>query len=383
MSLLVSKYIHRGISSVRRYSSNILIDSLGAHAYTDPSLYEKERRTLLGPSWQLFTHESRLIADSDKAPATYVAETFCGWPAIAVRSSKTGEIRAYHNICRHKAGPLEWDNSEGKCALHGLKCKYHGWTYSVDGELRGVPGFGEDGRTQLNKSDYNLWPMRVAVWRGLVFVQALPSPGVPMSGPEANDAFVRENAGFCKHLEEVPLEDFEFKIAKTHSLKCNWKVYVENYLEGYHIPTIHPGLSKEVDMQGYRVKVHDGFVEHIAPTLPEAGSAYKGLWVWNSPTLAVNWYGAGLSLERIVPMGVGSTEIRYMFLYHKESGAPQSEWQHALDTSKEVTEEDIGVCEAVQKGLDSGGYISPGKLSPRHEQGIAYFQQIIRDTHAK
>jgi choline monooxygenase len=252
-----------------------LVTSLPAKAYTDPIFYEKERRGLLGNNWQLIAHESQLPFDKT-IPASYLAETICNYPTILVRSGKTGEIKGYHNICRHRAGPLEWDGTKGSCSIHGLKCKYHGWTYSLDGELRGVPAFQQSSSTcssePLKKGDYNLWPMRVAVWRGLVFIQQLPPKTVTsstdqdlaMSGELANAAFVKDNQAFCDRMTSVPLESFQVHRTSTHYLKC--KVYVENYLEGYHIPTIHPLLNSQVDMNDYTVHVQEKFIEHTTTT---------------------------------------------------------------------------------------------------------------------
>lgn len=378
----------RWFSHPRRFSSGTenLVKSLPGKAYTDPKFYDIERKHALGPSWQLITHESLLLKDADKGPATYVSDVVSGFPAIVVRSSSTGEINAYHNVCRHKAGPLEWSDSQGVCPLNGLKCKYHGWTYSLDGKLKGVPGFGD---AKFDKSQYSLWPMRVAVWQGMVFVQALPpedSTSCSFSGQEAHDKFVLDNKAFCDRLNlaandagGTSLQDYHFYKGATHKLNCNWKVYVENYLEGYHIPTIHPGLNREVDMKTYHVTCDDGIVEHITDTTQE--SAYNGVWVWHYPTLAINWYGPGLSLERIVPTGPHTTEIRYQYLFSEAQQQLGASEKHAIDTSAEVTVEDIHVCEAVQERLSGGGYLEPGFLSPRHENGVAYFQDKIRKVH--
>jgi choline monooxygenase len=261
-------------TSSQGQSQTPLVTSLPGKAYTDPIYYEMERKNLLGNNWQLIAHESQLPTD-EMIPASYLAETVCSYPTILVRSGKTGEIKGYHNICRHRAGPLEWDGTKGSCSIHGLKCKYHGWTYSVDGELKGVPAFNKSCSEPLNKADYNLWPMRVAVWRGLVFVQQLPpntamssshEKDIPMSGEAANAAFVNDNQAFCERLTTVPLEEFQVHRTSTHYLKCNWKVYVENYLEGYHIPTIHPLLNSQVDMNDYTVHVQDKFIEHTTTT---------------------------------------------------------------------------------------------------------------------
>jgi len=192
------------------------------------------------------------------SPATYVAASVAGWPAIAVRSSKTGDIYAYHNVCRHRAGPLEWNDTSGSCNLHGLKCKYHGWTYALDGRLRGVPGFhavsNDDNVSMdlLDQQKYSLWPMRVANWRGLIFVQPNPEGTTAMHGSEALELFIKENKRFCDRLSgishyttsdcseygrsncddnevktaasAIALENFMYHSSSVHRLNCNWKV---------------------------------------------------------------------------------------------------------------------------------------------------------------
>ena len=233
----------------RRASNQAFVRSLPDRAFSDPALYEIERKHMLGTSWQLIGHESQLVTTNDRAPATYIAETICGWPAIVVKSAKTGQLHAYHNVCRHKGGPFQWDNTSGVCDLNGLKCKYHGWAFSLEGKLLGVPAFAEACDGKIDRSEFNLWPMRVALWRGLIFVQALPNTpedpynGLPLNGFEANEAFVTANKAFCDRLSgvtttttaaqgiasKVPLEDFQFHSSATHKLNCNWKV--KSYLD--------------------------------------------------------------------------------------------------------------------------------------------------------
>jgi hypothetical protein len=143
-------------------------------------------------------------------------------------------------------GPLQWNNTSGKCDLNGLKCKYHGWAYNLEGKLVGVPAFCDATDGKLDKSEFNLWPMRVALWRGLIFIQTLPNTesdpcaGTALSGPDADAAFVRENQAFCDRLSgrkepggvvsaasSVPLEEFELHSSATHKINCNWKVYID------------------------------------------------------------------------------------------------------------------------------------------------------------
>lgn len=358
--------------------------SLPGEMYYDPKYYEVERKKLLGPSWQLLTHESNLLAPTEKVrgPATYVAETIAGYPIIVTRNSETGVINGHLNICRHRGGPLEWDGTSGTCKLKGFTCKYHGWTFSLDGKLRGLPHFGS--QEGVEKKKLNLWPIRVARWRGLVFGQIIP-PEESLNNPEdlhgeaVDAAFLRENEAFCSRLDHLPLEDYVLHSNETHKIKCNWKVYAENYLEGYHIPNMHPSLNEMVDMNEYHVLIKDGFMEHIVPPTPPGNTAISGLWLYMQPTLAVNCYGNGINFERMVPTGPLTTEIRYTFLFNKNT--PWEEVTEATSTSFVVTQEDIEICEGVQHSFSSGAYASPGPLSPRHENGIKHFQNIIRSVH--
>eukprot|EP00428_Durinskia_dybowskii_P086919 CAMPEP_0170438686 /NCGR_PEP_ID=MMETSP0117_2-20130122/45378_1 /TAXON_ID=400756 /ORGANISM="Durinskia baltica, Strain CSIRO CS-38" /LENGTH=231 /DNA_ID=CAMNT_0010698947 /DNA_START=404 /DNA_END=1098 /DNA_ORIENTATION=- len=217
--------------------------------------------------------------------------------------------------------------------------------FSLEGKLLGVPHFSEPKDGKLDRSEFNLWPMRVATWRGLIFVQATPnSPddphsGVALTGQEADDAFIKANKAFCDRMNgsngnRVPLEDFSLHSTTSHKLNCNWKLYIENYLEGYHIPCMHPSLNKQVDMKQYFVKVGDGYVEHVSPTAP--GAAYEGTWLWHHPTLAINHYGEGQ-------------------VSRDADAAVKERTMNAIATSTEVTHEDIQIVEATQRGLDGGG----------------------------
>ena len=197
---------------------------LDGYMYTDPKYYDIERKELLGKSWQFLSHESALIQNGVNAGATYLADTVSGWPVIIVRDTKNGNIKGYHNICRHRAGPLEWNGTSGVCKINGLKCKYHGWTFTFDGKLRGMPRFGDS--SSIDKNDYNLWPIRVANYNGLIFVQTLPpDDNLPHYGAECDALFLSENKEFCKRVDAIEgMKDFTVIKSATHVLKCNWKV---------------------------------------------------------------------------------------------------------------------------------------------------------------
>ena len=168
---------------------------------------------------------------------------------------------------------------------------------------------------------------------------------------------------------------------RTHDIGCNWKIYVENYLEGYHIPLVHSTLNEEVDASKYEVTVEGGMCFHYAPPR-SPGGIYDGLWAFVQPHLGVNVYGHGLMMERMVPIGLSATRLIYDFYLRGEIADDPVERQRIVSMSAIVTAEDKWICERVQANIEAGIYES-GVLSPRHEQGVAWFQRFVTDATGK
>jgi choline monooxygenase len=178
-------------------------------------------------------------------------------------------------------------------------------------------------------------------------------------------------------VEALGLDSFALHARRSRRIACDWKVYVENYLEGYHVPSLHPTLRAEIDWKTYRVEVHgaDGVVTHHTEPAGQADAVYGGLWAWLAPNAALNVYKSGMSLERMVPAGPTSMTVEYSFLFRDD--ASDADRAGALAMCERVTEEDRSICEAVQRNLGAGVYRS-GPLSPRHENGVAAFQRWWR-----
>lgn len=330
--------------------------SLPANAYGRPDVFERERRSIFAREWIAVAHEAEIPSAGD-ARAVDVA----GWP-VFVRRAKDGALRAFHNVCRHRAGPLLW-TEDARC--EPLRCRYHGWVYDDDGRLLNAPGFGEPGPAA--DSGIALASIQLEVWRGLVFVNLDPgaSPLAPRLQPlEAAVA-------------PLDLPAFRLHARERHAIACDWKVYVENYLEGYHVPWLHPTLRAEIDLESYRVEVHDAdeIVTHHSRARPGTTPVYGGLWAWLAPNLALNVYAGGMSLERMVPSHADRMTVEYSFLFRED--ASEDARREAMAMCERVTREDRAICEAVQRNLSAGVYQS-GPLSPRHEQGVAAFQRWWR-----
>lgn len=325
-----------------------------AAAYVDPGRHEVERRAVFGREWTAVGSAAQVAAHG-----AYLATPLAGFPLVVVNDG--GSLRAFHNICRHRAGPLVTDGS-GSCGR--LVCRYHGWSYALDGRLTSARDFG----TEVGPDGFSLVPAHVATWRGLLFVALEPEePDLPAwLGPVAG-----RSAPF-------PMETFEVTHRSHHDLAANWKVYAENYQEGYHIPLVHPGLNRQIDASRYEVETSGSSAVHTAPT--RDGAVTEGAWLWRFPGFALNLYPSGMCVESFWPTGPTSTRVEYTFSF--APGTPVGEIDGAVRSSVGILDEDRTICEAVQRNLTSG-LARPGILSPRHEAGVALVQRLVADAVAR
>ena len=326
--------------------------TLPASLYTDATVYGRERDALFGRTWQLAGFRAQL-----RQPGDYVAHEFAGWQVL-VAVQDDGTLRAFHNVCRHRAGPLVTDDA-GRC--NSFVCRYHGWAYGLDGALRSARDFG----AYVDLGEFPLFDIRVEEWRGLVFVN-LDADAVPLA--DDHGAFFAAVAG-------QPLEQFSYSHRARHHVAANWKVYCDNYGEGYHVPLVHPELNLELVAKEYRVDVGDHFCTHSAPA--RDGAVNSGLWLWRYPNLALNVYPSGMNVERFLPDGVGGTHIIYDYFFADLEARDVN--GDAVRMGTLLLDEDRTICEAVQRNLAAGVY-DTGVLSPRHEIGLAAFHRWYQES---
>lgn len=333
--------------------------TLPARAYFDSAVYEQERQAIFAAEWQLAGFRAHL-----HDPGDYIAHDVAGWRVFVI-VGPDGTLRGFHNVCRHRAGPLVTDPM-GQCA--NLVCQYHGWSYDFDGALLAARDFGDADDFEL--ADFGLLPVRVEELRGLVFVN-LDRDAPPLA--DQLGALFDECVG-------LPIDSLIYSHRVVHDLAVNWKTYTDNYSEGYHIPLVHPELNREVLAKQYQVKVHDHYCVHSAPA--RDGAIYAGKWLWRYPNLALNLYPDGMTVERFVPTGPRSTQIVYDYFFADVSANAENANADKVRISGDVLDEDRRICEAVQRNLESRVY-DTGRLSPRHENGVFAFHQWVRDSLAR
>src|SRR3954465_15384029 len=215
--------------------------TLASRFYTDPAILEIEKGRIFRRTWQLVgtlghvCGEEKGIRRTISDPETFFTAEVAGEPIVVVRD-KHGELRAFSNVCRHRAGPI----AQGSGCKNVLRCGYHGWTYTLDGRLIGTPDV--DGVEFFDRGTMGMVPLRLETWEQFIFVNfdAAAEPLAAFLGEIPNQA-----RGF-------PFAGLQRAERRDYLIECNWKVYVDNYLEGYHIPIAQPGLMREIDYAQYR-----------------------------------------------------------------------------------------------------------------------------------
>lgn len=327
--------------------------TLPAAWYHEPTIYEAERRSLWPSEWVVLGPATHV-----EAPGSYLADEVAGHP-IAVVRAPDGELHGYHNVCPHRAGPLVWP---GTGTTANLVCKYHGWAFRWDGSLLSARDFGD--QPPLCVDDQRLQPVAVETWANLVWVRLRADDAPPLAD---------ELGTFVGAATRHPVDTFAFSHRLVRHLASNWKTYVDNYLEGYHVPILHPSLRRQLDMSTYQVKVvEDTYCVHSAE--PAAGATVSGVWLFRYPNLAFNVYAEGMNIERVVPTGHQTCDVVYDYFV-----APGVDAEEMFSMSNVVLDEDQAICEAVQRNLASGRY-DAGVLSTRHERGLAWFQGRVAAT---
>ncbi|MGQ4583097.1 SRPBCC family protein [Lysobacter sp. F60174L2] len=348
--------------------------ALPARFYTDPAMVARDRAAIFDRSWQLIAHVCQLQDAGD-----HVIADFAGLPVIAVRGAADddgpGTIRVFHNVCRHRAGPIA--SCDG-LAARSLRCRYHGWTYGLDGVLKSAPEMGI--APDFNVADIHLPQLAVRVWQGLVFAcvdeASAPDFDAFVEGIDARLGPGRNLANYGHH----------HRIG--YDVACNWKVYVDNYLEGYHVPHIHPGLNKLLDYRSYITETAAWYSYQFSPLVNadrSGGDTLYGdgdaLYYWLWPNTMLNILPGRLQTNRVVPLGVDRCRVEFDFYYTRdESGEARARREADLQFSDEVQLEDLTICEDVQRGLASGSY-QPGRLNPLRENAVHHFHELLRHTY--
>jgi choline monooxygenase len=157
---------------------------------------------------------------------------------------------------------------------------------------------------------------------------------------------------------------------------ANWKIYTDNFVEGYHVPSIHPSFFEAIEFEQFETTVHDNMVRMSAPAQDEL--FYRGKWLWMWPNWTLSVFDGGMNTSRINPLGPARTELIYGFYFCDEKRIDESSCQEVIAQNLAVIEEDFEICVQTHKNYDSHGYV-PGPLSRKQEAGVHWFQSKLSD----
>jgi choline monooxygenase len=338
--------------------------------YFEPAMLARERAKIFSRAWQLVGRVEQVAE-----PGRFFTATVGDEPIVVVRGAD-GVLRALSNVCRHRAGPVA--AGAGKCEQ--FRCGYHGWSYALDGRLAATPEW--NGVEEFERAAHALPQFRVETWGALVFVN-LDASCAPLS----------------ETLEDIParlahrdLSRMKFALRKEWFVECNWKVYVDNYLEGYHIPIVHPALNRELDYARYRTETRRFYSMQHSPIRRDRATRLKvdedadeneAQYFWLFPNLMLNVYPDNYSTNLIVPLSAERTLTVFEWYFaDPELEATQEAVRRTVEFSDEIQIEDIQICEAVQRGLRSRTY-AQGRYSVKRENGVHHFHGLLADYLAR
>jgi choline monooxygenase len=306
--------------------------------------------------------------------ARHVGEFFtaelAGEPLVVVRG-EDGFLRAFYNVCRHHAAAVV---PEAQGRAKQFRCPYHGWTYGIDGVLKGMVEF--EGVCRFDREENGLVPVRVETWENFVFVNL--------------DGRATSLGNFLGVVPEIvaPLElskKLHFFDRRVYTLNCNWKVYVDNYLDGgYHVPHAHKGLSSVIEYTKYTIENFPRACLQSSPlssdSSSEAGVAAtrqgKAFYLWIYPNFMINAYEGVMDTNLVLPLAIDRCAVVFDYYFADTGAAAEARNRESIAVSEKVQDEDMAICDSVQRGLGSRAYVA-GRLSVRREAGEHLFHRLL------
>jgi len=351
--------------------------SLRKDAYVDPAWFRADLEAILARSWQWVSHVEKL-----REPGAYLTAEIAGRP-IAVVRDREGTLRAFYNVCKHRAHELL--SGEGRTSR--IMCPYHAWVYGLDGRLVRAPH--TEALEDFRPGEICLDAVQVEEFCGFVFVNL--DPDAPSLASRSGD-LETEIRHWAPDIEELT-----FGHRLTYDIRSNWKNVVDNFLECYHCPTAHKDFCNLVDMDTYRVTTHGIYSSHMADAGKGANTAYDvsnatvrthAVW-WLWPTTCLMRYPGRSSMIvlNIIPAGPDRTLETYdFFLETPEPDAMELDAIRYLDEVLQV--EDIALVESVQRGMSTpafrqGRIVHDPDGSGKSEHAVHHFHGLVLDAYAR
>eukprot|EP01083_Nonionella_stella_P151880 486021_1 len=374
--------------------------------YTNQDIHHRDHE-LLKQYPQYIGHMQQLT----KHKGSYFAGNLLNEPFITIRQNETNEtdkIGSFWNVCRHHASQLTQCTSGHIDCAKGLACPYHGWTYSIEGQLTKATQL--KGIQDFKNKDYGLLSIpHHVLFNNLIFLNLSYSINHFERVIQSVTTYNDKNQFNNKHLIHV--------YSRKYLMQCNWKVFVENYLDGgYHVPFLHIGLNNNLNPDTYTTVIDDlvSFQSVKASSNVEeseqSGIDFAerigdlGLYTYMYPNFMMNRYGRWMDINYVYPKNVNESWVHFDYFLEAEDvsgemsaiGGEDGDLvngvfynlekfdgnevrfiKESIAASHQVQVEDTMICEAVQRGLNSNGYKSfGGRYAPQLETALYQFHQL-------
>jgi choline monooxygenase len=332
--------------------------------YLDARIEQAERKQVFGCNWIAVGRLDQVAAEGQ-----FFTVEIAGEPLVIVRGAD-GVLRGFYNVCRHHAAAV----ANVPCGtVQHLRCPYHGWTYGLDGTLKGTPEFV--GVCNFDRAANGLVPVRVATWEQFIFVTLdANAPGL--------ETFLGD---LPTRVAPLGINKLHFFARKTYTLACNWKVYVDNYLDGgYHVPHLHKGLNSVLDYKEYTIENSAHYSLQSSPMVSSrehesfaaTRTGDRAYYYWLYPNFMINLYEGVMDTNLVLPMGTDRCLVQFDFFFADVGDGARAANAESVAVSDRIQDEDVDICESVQRGLGSRAY-GAGRLSVRREGGEHLFHRLL------
>ena len=333
--------------------------------YFDQAVAQLEHDNVFATTWLVVGR-----VDQVQKKGEYFTADIGGEPIVVARG-EDNQLHAFYNVCRHHAAAVV---TEAQGCAKQFRCPYHGWTYGIDGALKGMVEF--EGVCNFDRAKNGLVPVKADTWENFVFVN-LDGKATPLKD------FLGAIPGIVAPLQLT--KKMKYFDRRVYTLNCNWKVNVDNYLDGgYHVPHAHKGLSSVIEYTKYTIENFERACLQSSPlssdSKSESGVAAtrqgRAFYLWIYPNFMLNAYEGVMDTNLVLPLAVDKCAVVFDYYFSDVSKKAAKKNQASIKVSEKVQEEDEAICDAVQRGLASRAYVA-GRLSVRREAGEHLFHRLL------
>jgi len=355
---------------------------LGAHTlpgryFTSPEIFSEELEKIFLQRWLCVGREAQIAR-----PGQYFLQQI-GNESVIVLRDRSGAVRAYYNVCRHRGTRL-CEQHQGQFS-ETIQCPYHAWTYSLDGRLIGAPS--ADTIEDFDKADWPLHSVATATWEGFLFISLADEP----------EPFEEAYAPLMGRFSRFNLPSLAAHRRIDYHLTCNWKFVVQNYSECYHCPLVHPALVKlspptSGENDFFRGPFLGGYMEIVdsSESLTVSGRScgvmvgdlpaddLKRVYYYSLfPNVLLSLHPDYVMYHTLWPQAPGQTRVTCEWLFHPDTlKDPSHNPDDGIEFWDMTNRQDWHVCELSQAGVQSKSY-TPGPYSRREGLSAAFDQEVL------